>query len=200
MNSCIKHFHSLVMWSELLSFAMIGEEQKDMALLSSQERTLLNKHYSKSMMDYFSLEGNWNAYLMSVITVFKQTFCQFPLGDCNHQYCRWLDRLSTLFPIQYEIWSWLCDEICLNWNYRMRCKKPVYKFWHLRVRVLITSSSSLLWFIIIIIISFLPCALPLCFFPLVRIPRPVSVKQLEHTEDEDGISDEHIKRNPAFQK
>ena len=41
MNFCIKHFHSLVMWSELLLFVMIGEGQRDMALLSSQEKTLL---------------------------------------------------------------------------------------------------------------------------------------------------------------
>lgn len=47
-------------------FAMIGEDQKDMALLSSQERTLLNKHYNKSMMDYFSLEGKGNIHLLSI--------------------------------------------------------------------------------------------------------------------------------------
>ncbi|XP_058966959.1 paraspeckle component 1 isoform X3 [Pocillopora verrucosa] len=37
-------------------------------------------------------------------------------------------------------------------------------------------------------------------FLLGRTPCPVSVKQLEHIEDEDGILDEHMKRNPAFQK
>lgn len=33
-----------------------------------------------------------------------------------------------------------------------------------------------------------------------RTPCPVSVKQMEHEEDEDGITDENIKRNPDFQK
>ena len=28
----------------------------------------------------------------------------------------------------------------------------------------------------------------------------MSVKQVEHEEDEDGISDENLKRNPDFQK
>lgn len=37
-------------------------------------------------------------------------------------------------------------------------------------------------------------------FYFFRTPRPVSVKQMEHEEDEDGISDENIKRNPDFQK
>ena len=32
------------------------------------------------------------------------------------------------------------------------------------------------------------------------MPCPVSVKQMEHEEDEDGITDESIKRNPDFQK
>ena len=42
--------------------------------------------------------------------------------------------------------------------------------------------------------------LNLIFWVVFRIPCPVSVKQLEHIEDEDGILDEHMKRNPAFQK
>ena len=33
-----------------------------------------------------------------------------------------------------------------------------------------------------------------------RTPRPVAVKQMEHEEDEDGILDENVKRNPDFQK
>ena len=33
-----------------------------------------------------------------------------------------------------------------------------------------------------------------------RTPCPVSVKQMEHEEDEDGIADENIKRNPEFAK
>ncbi|XP_068755833.1 non-POU domain-containing octamer-binding protein-like isoform X2 [Montipora capricornis] len=37
-------------------------------------------------------------------------------------------------------------------------------------------------------------------FLLGRTPCPVSVKQVEHEEDEDGISDENLKRNPDFQK
>ncbi|XP_074625195.1 paraspeckle component 1-like isoform X2 [Acropora palmata] len=37
-------------------------------------------------------------------------------------------------------------------------------------------------------------------FLLGRMPCPVSVKQMEHEEDEDGITDESIKRNPDFQK
>ena len=84
----------------------------------------------------------------------------------------------------------------------MRFKKPVYKFWHLRVMVLIILSLLSLSLSLLLLLLLSSCnVLYLCFFLLVRIPRPVSVKQLEHTEDEDGISDEHInKRNPAFQK
>ena len=33
-----------------------------------------------------------------------------------------------------------------------------------------------------------------------RTPHPVAVKQMEHEEDEDGILDENVKRNPDFQK
>lgn len=33
-----------------------------------------------------------------------------------------------------------------------------------------------------------------------RTPRPISVKQLEHEEDEDGVVDENVKRHADFEK
>ena len=35
---------------------------------------------------------------------------------------------------------------------------------------------------------------------IVRTPRPISVKQLEHEEDEDGVVDENVKRHADFEK
>ena len=35
---------------------------------------------------------------------------------------------------------------------------------------------------------------------LFRTPRPISVKQLEHEEDEDGVVDENVKRHADFEK
>lgn len=37
----------------------------------------------------------------------------------------------------------------------------------------------------------------ICLF---RTPRPISVKQLEHEEDEDGVVDENVKRHADFEK
>lgn len=42
------------------------------------------------------------------------------------------------------------------------------------------------------------CLKPL--FLIVRTPRPISVKQLEHEEDEDGVVDENVKRHADFEK